>query len=75
MSEEFASFTDATDWVNLGMTVVCILCAGLAAGLTIGLVSIDRNELRLLLINGKPEEKAQATRVLPLIKDHHWYVE
>lgn len=70
--EEFASFRDITDWIYVGMTVLCILCAGLAAGLTIGLVSIDRNELRLLMINGTEEQKMQAARILPVIKDHHW---
>lgn len=49
-----------------------MLCAGLAAGLTIGLVSIDKNELSLILINGTPEEKRQARAILPIIKDHHW---
>jgi metal transporter CNNM len=54
------------------MVIVCVVCAGLAAGLTIGLVSIDKNELNLTLINGSPEEKRQARAILPIIKDHHW---
>lgn len=51
---------------------VCAVCAALAAGLTIGLVSIDQKELKLLTINGTKEQKDDAAKVLPLIKDHHW---
>lgn len=69
---EFATFSSGADWFNLGMCTVCILCAGLAAGLTIGLVSVDKNELRLLAINGTDTEKLQAKKIIPLIKDHHW---
>ena len=54
------------------MVFVCVLCAALAAGLTIGLVSIDKNELNLILINGTHEEKRQARAILPILKDHHW---
>jgi len=73
MSEsEFSDFSSSEDWFNLTMCLLCILCAGLAAGLTIGLISVDKNELRLLAINGTEEEKRQANKVMPLIKDHHW---
>jgi hypothetical protein len=67
-----ANFSTTEHWIDLGMVCLCILCAGLAAGLTIGLVSIDRNELRLMSINGSEEQKKQAAKILPLIKDHHW---
>lgn len=70
--DEFGNFDQVTAWVDLVLCFVCILCAGLAAGLTIGLVSIDHKELKLLTINGTDEEKAQAAKILPLIKDHHW---
>lgn len=69
---EFATFSTATEWVDLAMCLACIACAGLAAGLTIGLVSIDHKALKLLTINGTATEKAQAAKILPLIKDHHW---
>lgn len=69
---DFSDFSSSSDWFNLAMCLVCILCAGLAAGLTIGLVSVDRNELRLLAINGTEKEKKQASKIMPLIKDHHW---
>jgi metal transporter CNNM len=67
-----ANFSTTEHWIDLGMVCLCILSAGLAAGLTIGLISIDRNELRLMSINGTEEQKKQAAKILPLIKDHHW---
>lgn len=67
-----ADFSTTEHWIDLTMVIICILSAGLAAGLTIGLVSIDRNELRLLSINGTDAQKKQAQKILPLIKDHHW---
>lgn len=66
------SIIDPHQLLSAIMVLVCVLCAGLAAGLTIGLVSIDKNELNLILINGTFEEKQQAKAVLPILKDHHW---
>jgi metal transporter CNNM len=67
-----ANFSSTEHWIDLSMVLLCILSAGLAAGLTIGLISIDRNELRLMSINGTEIQKKQAAKILPLIKDHHW---
>jgi CBS domain containing-hemolysin-like protein len=67
-----ADFENRRDFIFLCLALVCIFCAALAAGLTIGLVSMDRNALRLLLINGTEEEKRQVRKVLPLVKDRHW---
>ena len=40
-------------WVNIGMTSLCTLCAGLAAGLTMGLVSIEPLEMAIKLRSGE----------------------
>lgn len=64
--------SSSDDYIYLFLAVFCIFCAALAAGLTIGLVSMDRNVLRLLSINGTDKEREQVTRVLPLLKDRHW---
>lgn len=52
--------------------ILCVLSAALAAGLTIGLISIDHQKLQLLLVNGSEEEKTDAKKILPLIRDRHW---
>ena len=51
--------------------LLILFSAALAAGLTIGLVSLNQNELILLTINGTESEKSYAKRVLPLLEDYH----
>lgn len=68
---------------NLGMAVLCVVCAALAAGLTMGMVSLEPLDMELLITQDPEDleteqqredlkrEKAYAQRVLPLIQDHH----
>ncbi|KAF0690589.1 Aste57867_18036 [Aphanomyces stellatus] len=52
--------------------VVCLICtAGMMAGLTMGLLSLDQLNLQILQTSGTDDEKLQAERVLPIIKQHH----
>eukprot|EP00913_Durusdinium_trenchii_P009732 g9144.t1 len=46
------------------MALLCVVGAALAAGLTMGLVSIDPMEMEII-------DQAAAERILPLIHDHH----
>ncbi|CAM9337911.1 unnamed protein product [Discosporangium mesarthrocarpum] len=59
-------------WTNVVLVAVCVVCAGLAAGLTMGLVSIDPLEMAIKDRSGTPEEKRQAKRILPLVTRHHY---
>ncbi|CAB1114432.1 unnamed protein product [Ectocarpus sp. CCAP 1310/34] len=59
-------------WVNIAMTSVCVVCAGLAAGLTMGLLSIEPLEMAIKQRSGTPEEQHQASRILPLVSRHHF---
>ena len=64
-------------------TVVCILFAALAAGLTMGLVSLDSFDMKILMEANEADcltesereelrsEKAYAEKVLPLVSRHH----
>ncbi|CAM9289328.1 unnamed protein product, partial [Hapterophycus canaliculatus] len=55
------------------MTVVCVVCAGLAAGLTMGLLSIEPLEMAIKQRSaGTAAEKRQASRILPLVSRHHF---
>jgi len=70
-------------WIAMGLTVFCVCCAALAAGLTMGLVSLDPMQLHIVLETKKSDchtveeqealkqEKAYARKVLPLIENHH----
>jgi metal transporter CNNM len=55
-------------------SLICIglvLFAGIASGLTVGLLSIDPLSLSILKIDGSEEEKKQAEKVEPILKNHH----
>jgi Hemolysins and related proteins containing CBS domains len=53
------------------MALMCVVLAALAAGLTMGLVSQEILDLRIKEMAGNTQEKDQARKVIPLIKDHH----
>ncbi|KAL7532843.1 hypothetical protein ACHAXR_004890 [Thalassiosira sp. AJA248-18] len=54
------------------MALLCVICGALAAGLTVGLLSIDPLLLVIKMRAGETEEeKRQAEQLLPLVKQHH----
>jgi hypothetical protein len=53
---DYATFKDPDDIVNLCVAFACVLCAAMAAGLTIGLMSIDPLELEIKQRVGTVEE-------------------
>jgi metal transporter CNNM len=56
---------------DITMVFVCIICAGFASGLTQGLLSLDFTEMTIKLRSGTPNEKKNASKVLPIISRHH----
>eukprot|EP00930_Biecheleria_cincta_P013932 TRINITY_DN12192_c0_g1_i1.p1 TRINITY_DN12192_c0_g1~~TRINITY_DN12192_c0_g1_i1.p1 ORF type:complete len:769 (+),score=104.64 TRINITY_DN12192_c0_g1_i1:100-2406(+) len=70
-------------WCNASASLLCILTAALASGLTLGLVSLEPREMEIIQAarledcsSEKEREKLQkqkdaARRILPLLKDHH----
>jgi metal transporter CNNM len=67
----FTDFEDAEDIANTIMAFACVVCAGLAAGLTMGLLSLDVTKLEIKQMTGNDAEKSAAGRLLPIIKQHH----
>lgn len=62
------------DWdeiFNLGMVLLCVVCAALAAGLTMGLLSLAPRNLQVKAMIGEDEEAKAAESVLPLVRNHH----
>lgn len=68
---DFTNFSDLEDVYNTIMVVICVVCAGLAAGLTMGLVSLDVTKLEIKAMIGTPQEKLAAQSILPIVKRHH----
>ena len=52
----FAHFDNPQDYTNLLLSLACMLCAALAAGLTMGVVSLEEVDLRVKLRCGTAEE-------------------
>jgi metal transporter CNNM len=68
---DFADYDAVEDFFNTVMAGVCVMCAGLAAGLTMGLLSLDVTKLEIKCRVGTEEEKSDAALVLPIVKKHH----
>lgn len=58
-------------WRDVGISTALVCTAGLMAGLTMGFVSLDPTYLEILARTGTPTQKAQASRVAPLVHRHH----
>lgn len=68
LTEESSGSSFALD---VSLVIVCIVCAGLASGLTQGLLSLDFTEMTIKSRSGTVEEKRYAAKVLPIISRHH----
>ena len=58
-------------WGYISICIGLVIGAGMMSGLTIGLVSLDANSLKVLTRSGTPAEKRRAARILPLVQRHH----
>uniref|UniRef100_A0A0G4HPN7 CNNM transmembrane domain-containing protein n=1 Tax=Chromera velia CCMP2878 TaxID=1169474 RepID=A0A0G4HPN7_9ALVE len=58
-------------YLYIGICVFLLIFAGLMSGLTVGLMSIDPLQMRILESEGTDVQKAQAKRVSSLIHNHH----
>jgi CBS domain containing-hemolysin-like protein len=56
------------EWWQIAVTVLCVIFSAIFAGLTIGLMSLDIIDLRVLAESGTEVEKKQANRILPVRK-------
>jgi metal transporter CNNM len=70
-SGDFADFAHYEDLINSILSVVCVICAGLAAGLTMGLLSLDVTKLEIKAMTGSDVDRADAEAILPIVKKHH----
>eukprot|EP00168_Porphyra_purpurea_P013354 TRINITY_DN3669_c0_g2_i1.p4 TRINITY_DN3669_c0_g2~~TRINITY_DN3669_c0_g2_i1.p4 ORF type:complete len:126 (+),score=55.43 TRINITY_DN3669_c0_g2_i1:404-781(+) len=56
------------EWWKIVVAVLCIILSGAFSGLTLGLLSLDLVDLRVLLESGTPREIKHAKRILPVRK-------
>lgn len=59
------------DWLYVAMCLFLTLMAGLMSGMTLGLLSLDKVELEVLLRSGTLKEQRYARKIIPLISNGH----
>jgi len=59
---EWNNFSEDVDFLYLGMAALCVVCAALAAGLTMGFMSQDAIEIEIKAQCGSDAEKKQAKK-------------
>ncbi|DBA01124.1 TPA: hypothetical protein N0F65_001752 [Lagenidium giganteum] len=62
----------ASFWMYVCVCLVLVTCAGMMAGLTMGLLSLDKLNMRILEMEGTDSEKTRAATVLPILNRHHF---
>ena len=62
-------------WMYFAISMTLVCCAGLFSGLTIGLMSLDLDELRMISVAPvnphHPHNHEYAKLIIPLVEDHH----
>ncbi|KAI5083671.1 hypothetical protein GOP47_0003414 [Adiantum capillus-veneris] len=58
-------------WVYILVIVGLVLFAGLMSGLTLGLMSLGRRDLEVLLKSGVDKDRKHAAKILPVVKNQH----
>ena len=58
-------------WMYLFLAVLVTLLAGVMSGLTMGLMSLDLMNLKILAESGEPQEQVYAERIIPVVSKHH----
>ncbi|GAB0089166.1 metal transporter CNNM4 [Sergentomyia squamirostris] len=60
-------------WVSIVIICVCLMFSALFSGLNLGLMSLDRTELKILRNTGTDQEKEYAAKIQP-VRDHGNYL-
>ena len=67
-----ASSNHDSNLTAIFIVILCLICAGLASGLTQGLLSLDLMEMTIKSRSGTTSERMYASKVLPVISRHHF---
>uniref|UniRef100_A0A6N2NDK0 CNNM transmembrane domain-containing protein n=3 Tax=Salix viminalis TaxID=40686 RepID=A0A6N2NDK0_SALVM len=58
-------------WTYLIICMALVCFAGLMSGLTLGLMSLSVVDLEILIKAGHPQERKNAEKILPIVKNQH----
>ncbi|KAK6155643.1 hypothetical protein DH2020_009891 [Rehmannia glutinosa] len=56
-------------WVDVGISFILVLFAGLTSGLSLGLLSHSKVDLEVLIKSGSPKHQKNAAKILPIVKN------
>ena len=71
MTGEFIDPVDPNFYEYLAASLMCVTSIALAAGMTLGYLSLDVMKLKIKLELGTEDEKAAVEAILVLLKDRH----
>ena len=69
--EPYYEFGTTAWWIAASLSLAIVLCAGLMAGLTMGLVSLDGTYIDILSRTGTAEQRAISKKLKWFVKRHH----
>lgn len=58
-------------WIYLIISASLVLFAGIMSGLTLGLMSLSLVDLEVLIKAGRPQDRRNASKILPVVKNQH----
>lgn len=68
----FRDMEPGTIAFSVSMVLLLLAFAGLMSGLSLGLLSLDRMDLKVLQASGTPAQRRAAARLDPLVSRPHW---
>ncbi len=71
VSGSFEDNPDDLDIIYSLCSVLCVICGALAAGMTVGMLSLDKMKLLIKQEVGTDAEKEVTKKILPIIANHH----
>ncbi|XP_039163280.1 DUF21 domain-containing protein At5g52790 isoform X2 [Eucalyptus grandis] len=71
MGEDDVLCCEPKFWLFLVVCLALVIFAGLTSGLALGLLSFSQVDLEVLIKAGQPQERKDAARILPLVKNEH----
>ncbi|RYQ94069.1 hypothetical protein HN51_057138 [Arachis hypogaea] len=65
-------YNEIAFWMYVISCVVLVILAGVTSGLALGLLSFSQVDLEVLIKAGRPKDKKNAERILPVVKNGHF---